>query len=247
MSYNMDVNKFWAGGLSGIIEVLATHPIDYIKIKKQEYKQLGKNYDIKNIKIKNLYTGLFPRLIGVAPMRILFWGTQDSTKLLLENNNINTKYNFMIIGGTSAISQTIIDNQIELYKIARITGMSNQNLVNSLLKFQGFNSNLLRNFGFSTCVAYLCFNNQNLNSNFEKFSYAAFGGLFGSILTQPIDYVKTQQQRSNDNRSIYKIIKSTIKDDYKKLYIGGFYRSLLSISSMGIGFVAYDFFIKKLV
>lgn len=243
----MDINRFWAGGLSGIIEVLVTHPIDYVKIKKQEYKQLGKSYDIKNLRIKNLYTGLVPRLFGVAPMRILFWGTQDYTKILLDRNNINTKYNFIIIGGTSALLQTVIDNQIELYKIARMTNMTRTNLVSSLLKFQGFNANLLRNFGFSTCVAYLCFNNQNLNNNFEKFSYAACGGLVGSVLTQPIDYVKTQQQRSMDKRSIYKIIKDTIKDDYKKLYIGGFYRSLLSISSMGVGFIAYDFFIKKLV
>ena len=88
--------------------------------------------------------------------------------------------------------------------------LSNKNLIENLLKFKGFNANLLRNFGFTSCVSYLCFNNQNLNTNFEKFSYAAMGGLIGSILTQPIDYIKTQQQRSNDKRSIYKILKNTI-------------------------------------
>ena len=247
MSYSIDIKRFLAGGLSGFIEVLVTHPIDYIKIKKQEYKQLGKDFDLKTLGIRNLYTGLFPRLIGVAPMRVIFWGTQDTTKLFLENNDINTRYNFIIIGGVSSFFQTIIDNQIELYKIARITNVSNKNLIENLLKFKGFNANLLRNFGFTSCVSYLCFNNQNLNTNFEKFSYAAMGGLIGSISTQPIDYIKTQQQRSNDKRSIYKILKNTIKDDYRKLYAGSFYRSILSISSMGIGFLAYDFLIKKLL
>ena len=68
------------------------------------------------------------------------------------------------------------------------------------------------------------------------------GGLLGSVLTQPIDYVKTQQQRSNDKRSILTILRETSKDNYKKLYIGGFYRALLSICSMGIGFIAYEYF-----
>lgn len=243
----MDVNRFIAGGLSGIIEVFVTHPIDYVKIKKQEYKQLGKNYNIKNLKIKNMYTGLVPRLIGVAPMRVLFWGTQDSTRILLKNNNIDTKYNFLIVGWNSAFLQTLIDNQIELYKIARITNMPKEDLRRNLLRFQGFNANLLRNFGFSSCMAYFCFNNSNFESNTDKFKYAALGGLIGSVITQPIDYVKTQKQRSNDKRSIIKIIRDTMKDDYRKLYIGGFYRSILSISSMGIGFVAYDFLIKKLI
>ena len=38
----MDNKKFIAGGLSGIVEVSLTHPLDYMKIKSQEYKQLNK-------------------------------------------------------------------------------------------------------------------------------------------------------------------------------------------------------------
>ena len=242
----MDLNKFYAGGLSGIIEVILTHPIDYLKTKKQQYKQLGSEYDIKKIKIKNIYTGLFPRLIGVAPMRVIFWGTHDTTKYFLEKKNIKTKYNFLFIGLNGAFFQTIIDNQIELYKIAKITNIKNAELIKNLMNFKGFYANLLRNIGFSSSVAYFCFNNKNLESNIDKFSFAAFGGLIGSLITQPLDYVKTQQQRSNDKRSIYEIVNYTIKDDYKKLFSGGFYRLILSVSTMGIGFLAYDFIIKKL-
>ena len=240
----MDSQRFIAGGLSGIIEVLATHPIDYIKIKKQEYKQLGKEFNLPKIKLNKLYTGLMPRLIGVAPMRVVFWGSQDYYRnaLLKMDNKYLNKYNFLIIGWNSAFLQTIIDTPIEIYKIGKMTNMTNENLKQSLINMQGFNANLIRNFGFTSVIAYLCFNNHNHNGFIDKFKYAAFGGLIGSVLTQPIDYVKTQQQRCQDNRSIYKIIQETIKDDYRKLYIGGFYRSVLSISTMGIGFVAFDFF-----
>ena len=35
----MESNKFIAGALSGIIEVVLTHPIDFLKIKSQEFSQ----------------------------------------------------------------------------------------------------------------------------------------------------------------------------------------------------------------
>ena len=68
----------------------------------------------------------------------------------------------------------------------------------------------------------------------------------GSIITQPIDYVKNQQQRTNDNKNIYKILKETYNDSPKKLFSGGLNRSLLSFFSMGIGYVAYDNLFKLL-
>ena len=43
----MDQKKFIAGGLSGIIEASLTHPLDYMKIKSQEYNQLN-DYECVN-------------------------------------------------------------------------------------------------------------------------------------------------------------------------------------------------------
>ena len=39
----------------------------------------------------------------------------------------------------------------------------------------------------------ICFNKSE-NTNIEKFYYSATAGIIGSIITQPIDYVKTLQQ-----------------------------------------------------
>ena len=41
------MDKYYAGAISGIIEVLVTHPFDYIKTKRQEYAQrkiLNRNF-----------------------------------------------------------------------------------------------------------------------------------------------------------------------------------------------------------
>ncbi len=72
------MDKYYAGAISGVIEVILTHPLDYVKTKRQEYKQ--NNLSLKifyrnlyNGNLKNLYTGVFSRLLGVIPMRLTFW------------------------------------------------------------------------------------------------------------------------------------------------------------------------------
>ena len=230
--------NFIAGGISGIFEVLITHPIDYLKVKKQEFRQLNKNFIFKEIKYNECVKSIIPRLLGVAPMRIIFWGAQDNTKLLLENNNIKSNYNFIVIGIVSGFFQSILDNPIEVIKIGTMTNQNSKDIFKSTINFKGFNATLLRNTGFTICMSYFCFNDNGNNKVFNSI----LGGLSGSILTQPLDFVKTQQQRSNDTRNIIKIIKDTMRESPKKLFVGGYYRCLLSISSMSIGFIFYDYF-----
>ena len=243
----MESNKFIAGALSGIIEVVLTHPIDFLKIKSQEFSQKKtskKNfYDfIKKQKLKNYYSGIIPRISGIVPMRLTFWGVQDNTKIFLEKKHLNYNFNFLIIATVGASAQTIIDNQIEILKISQITNLSRKETIKSLLKFRGFNSCLLRNIMFTSSLSYCCFNKiKEEDTMYEKFKYSALGGAIGSLLSQPIDYVKTQQQRCNDNRNIRQILKEVYYSNPYKLYAGGLYRSILSIFTMGIGFTTYDF------
>ena len=247
MTNCIDNKKYIAGGLSGIIEVIATHPLDYIKTKKQEYAQKntvnGNFYKnlIKESKL-NLYRGVIPRILGIIPMRFVFWGVQDNSyKYINTNYNINNFKCGVLAGSIGGICQTLIDNPIEILKIKTMT---NQKLkFASLFSTRGFVATLCRNVGFAICMSSICFNNKE-KSDIAKFGHSALGGVLGSVLTQPIDYVKTQQQRSRDMRSIFKIMIDTFKEDPKKLYIGGFNRALLSFFSMGIGFVAYDKFYK---
>ena len=247
----IDKKKFIAGGLSGIVEISLTYPIDYIKVRRQEYLQKSlsmKNFykDIAPNGFKSYYTGYLPRVIGIIPMRITFWGSHDTTKSFLEYHDINTPYNFLIIGMSGGFFQTVVDNQIEIVKFSKITNRPKNEMINALMKFQGFNASLIRNVCFNTCVSYLCFNNTEDKSPFEKVLSGAFGGLIGSVLTQPLDYVKSFKHRTNDNRAVFKILKETAIENPRKLYAGGLFRCIANCSTMGIGFFTFDFIKKHL-
>jgi hypothetical protein len=247
MTTCIDNKRYIAGGLSGIIEVIATHPLDYVKTKKQEYVQKnvsnGNFYKhlIKENKF-NFYRGVIPRILGVIPMRFTFWGVQDNSyKYINKKYNISNLHCGILAGSIGGMCQTVIDNPIELLKIK---AMTNQKVkLSSLINNRGFMATLCRNVGFAICVSSVSFNNKK-RTDISKFIHSACGGVMGSVLTQPIDYVKTQQQRSKDSRSTLRILIDTFKDNPKKLYVGGFNRALLSFFSMGIGFVAYDKFYK---
>ena len=68
------------------------------------------------------------------------------------------------------------------------------------------------------------------------FLKGAIGGFIGSVITQPLDYIKTEQQRLvKNNRTIIDII---IKD-YKFFMVGTMPRAILGFLNMGIGATVY--------
>ena len=72
---NEHLIKYKSGILAGLTEVIFTHPIDFYKTQKQ-YSAYNGNL-INNFKLRNMYDGIIPRLIGIVPMRLVFWCTQD--------------------------------------------------------------------------------------------------------------------------------------------------------------------------
>ena len=238
-------HRYIAGGLSGIIEVFFTHPIDYLKTKKQEYAQNGYNNNFyKNLMKEpnlNLYRGVIPRLLGVTPMRLTFWGVQDNMNCYLANNhkNLELYQSKLISGSVAGTFQTLIDNPIELLKIQ---SMTNQKInYSDLFNNYGLRSTLSRNVSFAVCVslATLGIENNAKQSDFKNFCYGAIGGAIGSVLTQPLDYVKTLSQRTKSHLPIFKTIIETYKESPINLYTGGTNRMLQSFLSMGIGYVAF--------
>ena len=122
----------------------------------------------------------------------------------------------------------------------KIKMMTNQTLkLREMVQNKGFVATLIRNVVFAMAVSSICFGKEK-RSDLVNFGYSASAGVIGSVLTQPIDYVKTQQQRSSNSGSIFRILIDTYREAPKKLFIGGFNRSLLRFFSIGIGFVAYD-------
>jgi hypothetical protein len=226
------MKSYLAGALSGLIEVSCTHPIDYIKTKKQQ------NISIRDIlretPFKQYYSGYVPRLLGIIPVRLTFWGTQQSIETILKNKNVCSWYKFMYIGTGAACAQTIVDTPIEVLKIAYMNQAKGSS---SLLK--GFYPTLYRNILFTNCVALA--NQQNktrtVQTKLTAFVYAGMGGFIGSVMSQPLDYVKTQKQLPQpDPRTMMEMLK---KESIQTLFRGGGFRALLGMSTMSIGYCAY--------
>ena len=94
---------FIIGGVSGLVEVMITHPFDTYKTHAQ----------VKSSSPWRPFAGLTPRLAGVVPMRIIFYGTMGSMR---------DTYHPALAGIATGTLQTLVDAPIENKKISNILG-----------------------------------------------------------------------------------------------------------------------------
>lgn len=246
----MDFKNFLAGGIAGVIEVTCTHPIDLLKTKIQEHEQLGKKGSViksfYNFSLKDMYRGYIPRIIGVFPMRLTYWGSQAYAIDKLGKYNYKGLKRNIVAGIFAGTVQTIIDNPIEVIKTRMMTNPHlHMTDVIKEIKFPGFIPTLYRNIMFACCVSGALYYKKK-EDYFRNFIVGASGGFVGSVITQPLDYIKTEFQRSG------------AKPDWKKMYsvfnkyplhmmVGWKQRAVLGFLNMGIGGMAYFYIRAKLM
>lgn len=260
-----------ASGISGIFEVLISHPLDRIKTELQvmtlnntNKNKISANPNIisgiktiyKNNKLKGFYSGIIPRLVGIVPMRLMYWSSMTYTTDYINvnynkiNNSLNnflpnniSKFTINLIPGLiTGLTQSIIDNPIEVAKIKLMTGSNDIKMSNL---YQGFNYLVGRNIIFAIPVAYSIKNYGEENS----FLAGAFGGLIGSIISHPLDVIKTERQR-NKTEKIENPRKITLLNmalyNPKSLMTGLTMRASLSFVNMGIGFMVFNYLYNSL-
>ncbi len=214
-----DTTRIKASIISGIMEVGVTHPLDYIKTVLQSRTGANKNSSIRTIKLlKTPYKGITSKLIGTIPMRILFWCSLD---------NFNNKgYSPITSAFFTSIIQTIIDYPIEQIKTQKMVHNKRINESFKNINFYGaIIPHLFRNICFAITV------NCIIQTNPDSSYHGAIGGFIGSILSQPLDNLKTHYQSGNI---------SFPKDWKLKNYMVGWnYRASVSLLSMNIGWVTY--------
>lgn len=241
-----------SAGISGIIEVSATHWLDRIKTKQQELMLTGINKNLYETSIniykcgglKGLYVGILPRIIGIIPMRIAYWTTLIKINTYVENYK-NSFVKCLMPGLIAGFVQTLLDNPIEVIKIKLMTKKQFDNNIHFDLKklYVGFVPTVIRNsiFAISVSLSIQIFNNTE-----NKFYAGAFGGLIGSFISQPFDVIKTELQRSkttNQNNTTFRTLLKLGKNPYN-LWKGGSLRSVIAFLNMGIGFYSLNFFQK---
>jgi solute carrier family 25 2-oxodicarboxylate transporter 21 len=244
---NNSYHNYIAGSLSGIIEVCVSHPIDRIKTEMQTLTLKHKKSNIKNaiyvINKKNgingFYDGIFPRIMGIIPMRLTYWGSLKTMNDFVTNQSKITRY--FVPGIVAGLTQTIIDNPIEVIKIKLMTGSKQ---INYSLLYTGFTPCLIRNILFAIPVGFCTNFIKNEKDYRSKYSFfaGALGGFFGSLVSHPFDIIKTEMQRhGGSNMTPINIFKDIYKDNPLKLWSGVSMRCTLGCINMGVGFFAFDF------
>lgn len=203
-------NKFMYGAISGIVEVTLTHPIDVIKTSVQ-YGQPVLKY--------NLYKGYIPRVVGIIPVRSVFWGSQSVISNVVPDNN----YKYILSGTVSGALQTTVDTPVEVLKVNYITKSKTISL------YQGVIPNLLRNCVYGAVITNFVTCKQTDNP-LEYFIRGSTAGVLCSVVTQPLDCIKTQQQAHNHN---LKTVCSNIT--LKQLFSGTVSGAILSFFTLGVG------------
>lgn len=201
---NFNKSDIYKSIFSGVIETTITHPIDYIKTMKQSNK---------SIYFKNIYNGYGSKLIGVVPMRMLFW----TSKEYFQKKYYFDKYKNIKTGFMVAMFQTTIDFPVEQIKINKM--IKNTRPSYSL----GYLSLLSRNIIFaSVAFSVLDFNNS---------IYSPFvAGFIASLTSHPFDTLKTHYQT-----------KKTIDWNKIKFFSGVEQRCLISFLGIGIGYSVFNF------
>ena len=122
-----------ASVVSAITEVIATHPIDYTKTVLQKNNVVN----FRDI-IKTPYKGLSPRLVGIVPMRMVFWNSIDYFH--------NRGFNSCMAKVLTSIIQTTIDFPIEQAKTQKmIYNKSFLKSFNDIKLIPSISTHLLRN------------------------------------------------------------------------------------------------------
>ena len=162
-----------AGGLSGLVEITCTHPLDYMKVSLQQNKK---------IVFREFYRGIFSRYTSVFPMRSILWGCRNTGVRILKNRNIIEKGG--AIGSSAGILQTFVDAPLENIKIQQM--YYNKVDYNPSRLVRGFMPNMARN-------VILCCGIITGSFVDDKIGLLA-GSAIGCLLSQPFDYIKTMQQ-----------------------------------------------------
>jgi len=244
-SISPEYTRFITGGIAGITEVTLTHPIDLLKTKVQEAKLKGRpiHNPMKYISrrftkcgLLGIYKGYIPRLLGVVPMRFIFWGTQNNCNYYLsKNTSISHGSSLILSGVVGGAAQTIVDNPIEAMKTRMMTGKDGFSSNLKKRSFPGFFPTLYRNIGFAAVFNY-CLNYSQSDGVLINTLKAGASGFMASIVTQPLDYIKTECQRDGGKPdSIWRITKKCLIRNPAEMMAGTMPRAILGFCNMGVG------------
>lgn len=226
-----------SGGIAGGIANAVTFPIDTLKIMRQTDVSLHSILDgfnkfyKKELAVKSkfvlldsikkllpLYSGFYASVLGSIPSSAIYFGTYESTKILLYEK-FNSQSPIMhtiaatcgnILSSIVFVPKEAIKSQLQAYKTGSIKiNIDTQNInliqiVKHIYNTRGikgfypsYRATLMRNIPSAICrfVIYEEIRKMTAFSNKSSFKYIIAGSIasgFSSLLSTPIDVIKTR-------------------------------------------------------
>lgn len=183
MNHDKLKDKIIQSSYVGIIEVFATHPIEYVKTQYQATNS-WKKITYNNHSFVN---SMYPRLATIIPMRTIFWSS-----LFYHKDNKSSVFWSSL---STSFIQTIVDfpsDQIKARQICSAQSKNNLKLswsnICSYMRGKyiqhGYLMHNYRNFIF--LYNYYLFKNKN-----DNILNNIFGSVCGVVLSHPFDTMKT--------------------------------------------------------
>ena len=193
-------NHFLYGICGGITGTIISHPFDTIKTRVQSNIALTIS---DAVKMKRLYAGITPPLIGIMLEKSIVFGFYNKAK----QHHLNDFWSGIIGGFMCTLIVTPIDR-------LKINFQNKQPVTSSTLKtiYKGFIPTIFREtpgFGiYFTTYNYLSNTYNKDRQSTKTFLFGALSGLNAWIFIYPSDLIKTKIQSSESNISIVDTIKN---------------------------------------
>lgn len=258
----MDSKKIFYGGISGVVSQSIVWPLEFMKTYKQFPSNSTNiisntiNYTKKN-GIWSMYRGMFPVITMAFPRAALRFSIYDYFN---KKNNGNMtdlqQFNVGMIGGcTEALLLMTPTEVIKIYSIE--TKMPMYKTVYEIYRNNGIRGlwagsstttikqGITQGCTFLTVAKTRNFIKENIPilSPYSGFIGGFIGGSLAVAINNPLDVIKTRQQRLAKSISPLRIINEIIKHDgIKGLYQGAVIRSIRLGLLQAITFFIYDNF-----
>lgn len=146
---------------------------------------------------------------------------------------------FVTAGAVGGFVQSICDVPIEVAKtkLMTSTSMPMSAVLSEALKFRGAGATFTRNIIFAATMNFgINYDRPSSASPAEIMLRAGLSGIVAASITQPLDYVKTQQQKVGGLHEVnfVNLLISTGRKSIPLLWTGLMSRAMLSIATMSV-------------
>ena len=220
------VTSLVAGGSAGLVADVTMYPMDTIKTRlqgKEGLRLLGG--------FNNLFKGIGPVVVGSFPHAALFFCTYDSAKSLSEKMALNVSDSFIQMGAAS-LGELVacgVGVPVEVVKQRRqVSHISSFKIVEQIWRsdggkgfYRGFQTTLSREIPFGLIQMPIW---EQLKKKWERIAgrklhatesalCGALGGVVASVITTPLDVVKTRIMLAKKSLGAKQVLTTMYRDE----------------------------------